>query len=155
MQLVHEGLQRAPELNCAPNHRRLEFRVGRLALRNAMEIFGEFEEEEVVTSDWYFRPAKRAENSCQADGASSRHPQERVAVRQFDDATRFGSAVGGESADQPAKGQIATAQPHYINRDLGKRSAKEIRASKKFSGISEVHANGQKLGLTNAAVLLY
>jgi hypothetical protein len=103
-----------------------------------MDIFGEFEEEEIVTSDWRFRPMKRAENSCQADSASNRHPYQRETMRQIDDADRIESARGGMFSRQE---QVAPAQPHYresrFDRPIGKRNRRFEQVFRDFRGTRE------------------
>jgi hypothetical protein len=79
-----------------------------------VDIFGEFEEEEAVTNDWYFRPLNRADNIAAQTDASSRHPHQREVRRPIDDAIRFGLACGGKHAVQAVKERPTSGQPHYI-----------------------------------------
>lgn len=79
-----------------------------------MDIFGEFEDEEVVTNDWYFRPLNRAENFVAQMGASNLYAHHREATRQFDDARRIEPICGEKRAIQAVNERAAPEQPHYM-----------------------------------------
>jgi hypothetical protein len=79
-----------------------------------MEIFGEFDEDDVVTSDWYFRPARSVENVPWRTNASSGRPRQNDIVHQNDDVVEFSIAIPGRNAVQAVEEQFATAQAHYM-----------------------------------------
>jgi hypothetical protein len=106
-----------------------------------MDIFGEFENEEVVTNDWYFRPLNRAENFVAQKGASSRHTRERESVKQIADASRFGLAHSRGRSDQAARTHVAPARRNCMesrfDRAIGKRNPRFEQVFRDFQGPRE------------------
>jgi hypothetical protein len=75
-----------------------------------MDIFGEFEEEEVVTNTWHFRPGKRADNGVAQMGASNPLAHHREIIRRFD----ADKPVSKNMQFRASRNRSRQRGPHYM-----------------------------------------